>query len=106
MNIRNLNITDLVKRKIRIYKKSRFIKKETDKIGIEERIRRRKERQKEIRKKKDSIIRGLISSSDLGEIRLPSKDTYTNLRYFYQSMTLEYLISLEKDCWNDIYKNR
>jgi hypothetical protein len=75
--------------------------KETMRRGGEaERLRKRMERQAQIRRDKKAIITGLIRSWDLKEIKPPTREMYDTLQWFHQGLTIKYLRDLEKHFWS------
>jgi len=91
----------MLRRRYRRYKKMRGLIKETMRRGGEsERLRRRMERQAQIRREKAIIISGLIRSWDLKEIKPPTRDLYSTLQWFYHGLTIKYLKDLEKEFWS------
>jgi len=91
----------MLRRRYRRYKKMRGLIKETMRRGGEsERLRRRMERQAQIRREKAIIISGLIRSWDLKEIKPPTRDLYSTLQWFYHGLTIKYLRDLEKHFWS------
>ena len=91
----------MLRRRYRRYKKMRGLIKETMRRGGEaERLRKRMERQAQIRRDKKAIITGLIRSWDLKEIKPPTREMYDTLQWFHQGLTIKYLRDLEKHFWS------
>lgn len=94
-------IQEFIRRKFKMYKKERIIVEEVKAMeGPEVRIGKRKSRQEAIRKAKDEIIKDIIRSHDLKEIRGLTEQEYNILRFNSKPLTTKYLQDLTKRVWS------
>jgi hypothetical protein len=94
-------IQEFIRRKFKMYKKERIIVEEVKAMeGPEVRIGKRKSRQEAIRNAKDEIIKDIIRSHDLKEIRGLTEQEYNILRFNSKPLTTKYLQDLTKRVWS------
>ena len=94
-------IQEFIRRKFKMYKKERIIVEEVKAMeGPEVRIGKRKSRQEAIRKAKDEIIKDIIRSHDLKEIRGLTEQEYNTLRFNSKPLSMKYLQDLTKRVWS------
>lgn len=94
-------IQEFIRRKFKMYKKERIIVEEVKAMeGPEVRIGKRKSRQEAIRNAKDEIIKDIIRSHDLKEIRGLTEQEYNILRFNSKPLTMKYLQDLTKRVWS------
>ena len=94
-------IQEFIRRKFKMYKKERIIVEEVKAMeGPEVRIGKRKSRQEAIRNAKDEIIKDIIRSHDLKEIRGLTEQEYNILRFNSKPLTMKYLQDLTTRVWS------
>jgi hypothetical protein len=96
MSTRNLGLSGIITR----LRKSLAVKKETKRRGgLAARIEARERRLQSIRDEKLRIRDGLINSWALKEIPQPTGEEKKLFWLYYRSLSLEYLVSIQKKYW-------